>query len=118
MNWRIGSKVVCVRDGFLLPDCVSTPPKKDQVYVVRAVCDNGVPLYEHVIFAIMGHFPRGLMLREVSNPPCECRGGIERGFDQSAFRPVIEDESKSKAEVENLKKIAREAIIKTPEKVK
>lgn len=117
-SWRIGSKVVCINDAFLLPECVTAVPKKDQIYVVRATCAYGVPLLEHLLFALAGWYPDGLMLREVANPPCDCRGGIERGFDQSAFRPLIEDESKSTETVEELKRLAREAPVKTPEEVK
>lgn len=119
MNWRIGQKVACVHDDFAGPiECVTQVPKKDQIYVVRGIDERSVPLMDKLALVLIGRYPRGLLLREVCNPPCDCRNGIERGFDEAAFRPVVEDENKSTETVEQLKKLAQDTTVKAPEKVK
>jgi hypothetical protein len=117
MTWRVGMKVECIRDDFAGPiECISHVPKKGLKYVVRATCATAIPLWDILAFTALGIYPPGLLLREITNPPCDCWKGIERGFDTRAFRPIVEDETKSKAVVDELKKLA--APIKTTEKVK
>jgi len=118
MSWRVGSKVVCINDRWLPASCATALPEKDKVYVVRGVADKAIPCGTANLLRVMvfGESLPGLLLREITNSACECWETAERPFDQTAFRPVIEDESKSKAAVEALKKLAD--TVKQPEKVR
>ena len=105
-NWRIGSKVVCIEDSWIAPHCVANFPRRGEVYVVRGTGDRPILIFANFLASMMGGHPSsGLLLREINSGPCACQKVSERCFDQTAFRPVIEDESKSKEQVEQLKKL-------------
>lgn len=94
MNWKIGQKIVCVRD--CLARCFQQEilPKKGEIYTIREITH-----YTMVCFRLV----------EIVNPVLSYEQGVgEATFDAKHFRPIVdigddvEEYIKTKVEQEEL----------------
>lgn len=92
---RIGQKIVCITDAWLVAPC-EVVPEINAIYVIRGI--RTYPQCPDQVF---------ILLRELVNPPCTCRGQAEEAaYASGGFRPLVDDEAKNEHVTEILRRIS------------